>query len=146
MQAFIDYLGSTFFFGIFVLAFITLTWSISSSINRLNTDVIEQKDMVQFVMVLDRDFNRMGYRNASPDFTAGALDSTQIRFYADIDNNGLIDTLHYFLGATTDLSTTSNPNDRIQAWVEATSSRDFPNGKSKRTFYRRKKEMDGDDE
>jgi len=38
--------------------------------------------------------------------------ANEIKFYTDIDNNDFAGSIHYFLGKTTDLSFTTNPNDK----------------------------------
>ena len=51
-----------------------------------------------------KDFHKLGYGTAAPNFMVGNVDSTEIKFFSDIDNNGIVDSVHYFLGDTTDLS------------------------------------------
>ncbi len=36
-----------------------------------------------------------------------------IKFYTDIDNDGTVDSIHYYLGPTSALSGTANPRDRL---------------------------------
>ena len=38
-------------------------------------------------------------------------DSTQIRFYGDVNDDGAVDTLHYYIGTVVDASDTPNPVD-----------------------------------
>ena len=53
--------------------------------------------------------------NLIPDPTKALLyaDTSAIKFYTDIDNDGDVDSIHYYLGPTSELSSTANPRDRM---------------------------------
>ncbi|MDP2362227.1 MAG: hypothetical protein Q8M94_00505, partial [Ignavibacteria bacterium] len=67
--------------------------------------------------VIERDFSLLGYvRDVNQvGFNRNIFsgDSTSISFRSDIDNNGVIDTISYFISDTSALSHTPNPRDMI---------------------------------
>ena len=76
-----------------------------------------QLDLVIAATILERDFNLLGYVNnvnlvgLNQNIFSGT--ETSIRFRSDIDNNGTIDTISYFISDTSALSHTPNPRDMI---------------------------------
>ena len=55
----------------------------------------------------------MGYGVPDPTKVVIRADSNRIEFKADIDRNGVIDTVIYYVGPTSELTITPNPNDRL---------------------------------
>ncbi len=113
MQSIIDSLGSLFFYGTFILSVLTFQSSYNITSAKLRTDIIEQENLVQFAKIVDHDFQKIGFGNSAPHINPGLVDSTQIFFYEDYDNNNAIDSIHYYLSDTTALASTENPHDRI---------------------------------
>jgi hypothetical protein len=74
--------------------------------------------MISVGTVLEHDFRKIGYCKdwtKIPDPTKAILfaDTSSIKFLTDINNNGSVDTLYYYLGPTSELSNTPNPRDRL---------------------------------
>ena len=84
---------------------------------RSNGELRVQENLSSIVELVEYDFRKIGYCAdwlEIPDPTQSILhaDSTAITFLTDIDNNAQLDTMVYFLGPTSDLLETPNPNDR----------------------------------
>ena len=81
-------------------------------------EVIVQKNLVEVVELLEYDFRKIGYcadweQLPDPSRAILSADSNSIDFLTDVDNDGIVDTLHYYLGDTSELSGTPNENDRL---------------------------------
>ncbi len=113
MQFLIDHVSSLLYFAFFLMATIALQHGMTASLNKCRMEIDEQLDMVQTVKILDQDFHKLGYGTSAPNFMVGNVDSMEVKFFSDIDNNGIVDSIHYYLGDVTELSSTDNPNDRI---------------------------------
>ncbi|MBA4405974.1 hypothetical protein C0389_01740 [bacterium] len=87
---------------------------------------IVQQNLVEVVKLIEYDFRKIGYCYDWTKIPNQALaiisaDSNRISFLTDIVNttaandygNGVVDTLRYYLGSTSELSVTPNPNDRL---------------------------------
>jgi hypothetical protein len=70
-----------------------------------------QETTASLMEIIDRDLRRMGSGLASP--AVAILDTFEISFLGDIDENGSIDTVRYYTGAPSEANTTPNPNDVI---------------------------------
>ncbi len=86
--------------------------NVSSVTHQITFDKSSQEAIVSIVEMIDHDFLKIGYMKQAPRFKAGSLDSTQIAWYSDHDNNGSIDSISYYLGDIQTASTTTNPNIR----------------------------------
>lgn len=82
----------------------------TSSLNSLGK--MAQENMTEIASIIDYDFKKIGYL-VDRDSTAilGVTDSS-ISFLADIDQDGVIDTVSYRVGSTSEPTATDNPNDR----------------------------------
>ena len=70
------------------------------------------------VDILERDFRKIGYcadPNNIPDPSKSILSATahSISFIADLDKDGKVDTLEYYVGLPTSLTSTPNPRDML---------------------------------
>ena len=76
-----------------------------------------QRNMTALVGIVEHDFRKIGYcadytKIPEPNRSIRLADSTSIRFWTDVDNDGNVDSIYYFLGPVTELESTPNPNDR----------------------------------
>lgn len=113
----IDVLGSAIIGGLLLMNLLRLNATVVENETHFSHDKSAQIDVVLIATLIDRDFNLMGYCGnhslITSDSTLSYGDSTSIRFYADIDNNGSYDDVYYYLSDTSALSHTPNPRDRI---------------------------------
>ncbi len=110
MSYWLDLAGSYIIGGMVVLMIAMLnTHVVSSSINVTNEN-IAQGNLKAVKDVINSDFYKIGYWLNSQ--SIAQADSDKIKFYSDLDNNGIIDTVYYYPGTTSQLTSTKNPNDK----------------------------------
>ncbi len=116
----LDIIGSVIAGGFLLLILARTNASAIQNTYNNNSDLITQQNLSTVVMLLENDFRKIGYmgdwtKAGQIDPTKAILyaDSTRIKFIGDINNNGIMDTVYYYVGPTSELSGTPNPNDRI---------------------------------
>ena len=92
----------------------TASWSIYSNAGELNC----QTNLTSMSMVLENDFRKIDYcsDNTNIQDPANAIlaaDTTSIKFISDLNKDGKMDTVYYYIGPATELSSTANPRDKI---------------------------------
>ncbi len=113
----LDVLGSMIIGGFLMLIlYRTNSAAVENTYNN-GSDLTVQENLAATVEVLENDFRKIGYCNdwtKIPDPTKAIIyaDSTSIKFLSDVNNDGNVDTMYYYLGSTSGLSNTPNPNDR----------------------------------
>lgn len=113
----IDILGSTIIGGMLMLILFRVQDSAIRNTYNYGGDLIVQQSLVEVVRLLEHDFRKIGFCDdwtQLPDPTQSVLfaDSSSIRFLTDDNKDGVVDTLHYFIGSTTDASVAGTPNPR----------------------------------
>lgn len=120
-QVMIDLIGSIVVFGWLLLMSLRLNTQNQENMQTLNGDLLVQENLVAVTQLLEYDFRKIGFckePNNLVDPTKAILlaDTSRIKFLTDIDRgsgpDGVLDTVLYFLGDTTELSQTPNPRDR----------------------------------
>ncbi len=109
----IEMAGSFLIGGMLLLSILALNASImeTATMNSLGTNA--QENVTVIVSILDYDFRKMGYRVASGTSAITTMTGTTITFLGDVDDNGSVDTVNYYLGPTSEPTSTDNPNDRF---------------------------------
>ena len=110
MAAILDIIGSITLAGLVILMGLQTNTNIVNSNDSYKVDVVVQENLVSLVQTIEYDFRKMGYRVDDPTKVMLRADSTHISFLGDIDDNGVIDTVDWYLGSP--VTTTPNPNDR----------------------------------
>ena len=90
----IDLIGSFIVGGLLLVALLGLVVYFNLNAHSTNFTQIEQQNLTEFGRVVEYDFNKMGYRVTAGD-TIVAVDSTFIRFRADLNNDGAADSVCY---------------------------------------------------
>jgi len=114
----IDILGSTIIGGIIMLTLFRANESAVENAINGGTELTAQQNLSVIVQVLEHDFRRIGYCadwNEIP-FPSQAIiiaDSNTIKFLTDVESDGVVDTMTYYLGPTSELLNTPNPRDRL---------------------------------
>ncbi len=112
----LDIIGSTIIGGFLLLILFRLNASATENTYNYGSSLNAQQSLTLISKVIDYDFSKIGYVNGqAPDYD-GAIklaDSTHFEFYADMNNDGKIDSVSYLLGPASDLSNTPNPSDRM---------------------------------
>ena len=105
----LDILGSMLIGGTLLMIMFRLNNAAVENSYNNSEDLILQENLTNVVGILESDLRRMGY---CQDWSNLPADSSHIKFLADIDNNGSVDTVDYYVGPTSELTQTPNPNDR----------------------------------
>jgi hypothetical protein len=114
----IDILGATVIGGLLLIILLRLNGSVTENNIIYGSDRSLQRSLAETAVVVEKDLRRMGYC-ADPfkltDLMSRVIkaDSSYISFYTDVDNDGNLDSLAYYISDTTALSNTKNPRDRI---------------------------------
>lgn len=117
-SAMIDILGSTIIGSIIFLLLLRINDAATQSTYTYMGDVIVQGNLVATIQIIEHDFRKIGYcSNYSkiPDPSKAILiaDSNRIKFITDLyPHNGVVDTLEYKTGPTSELSETPNTRDK----------------------------------
>jgi hypothetical protein len=82
-----------------------------------NGSVTLQQNMVALVTLLEHDFRQIGYcktfsKIPDPSQSIRKADTSDITFWTDVNNNGNLDSVRWYIGPTSELSSTPNPRDR----------------------------------
>jgi hypothetical protein len=114
----LDLLGSTIVGGILLMTLFRINGTATENNYTGNGELIAQQNLATIVQILETDFRRIGYCadwQKIPDPTQSILevDSSMIKYITDVDADGNVDTVKYFLGPTSELLNTPNPRDRF---------------------------------
>ena len=114
----LDVLGSIIIGGLILLILFRLNASATSNLYNNNSEANVQSAMISVTTVLEDDFRKIGYckdwtQIADPTKSILYADTSSIKFLTDVNNDGIVDTLYYYIGPTSELSNTPNPRDRL---------------------------------
>ncbi len=109
MSDWLDIVGSVVIGGIVILIFANLNLSISTAASENLFSGVVQRGLTSATDLIEYDFYKIGYRSSGDKIEIA--DSNEIKFYSDIDNDGVSDKMHYFVGDAKSFTETSNPND-----------------------------------
>jgi hypothetical protein len=120
----LDILGSTIIGGMLLMILLRMNDAAVQNNYNYSGERIVQQNLVDVVKLLEYDFRKIGYCAnwiAFPNPALGIIqaDSNRIHFLTDLVTSGnpfgdgVLDTLKYYLGPTTELTATPNPNDRL---------------------------------
>ena len=112
-QVMIDLLGSALIGGIIILTMNQLKGRAIDQTGLYSMTRVTQRNLVSVTKIVEYDFRKMGYGVPNPTGAILQADASSITFLGDYNRNGVMDTIKYWLGPTSDLITTPNPNDRI---------------------------------
>ena len=111
MSVNLDLIGSFIIAGTLLLAVLNLNASLVDSSYQNTLDLIAQQNLSALGKLIRYDFCKIGFGVST---TAILLaDSTQITFQTDIDRDGDVDTLRYYISEPTAAASTLNPEDRL---------------------------------
>lgn len=78
-----------------------------------NGNMLVQELLIGTAQLVESEFRNMGFNVPDNELVVVQADSMQIRFRYDVDRDGTVDTVHYWEGDTSELSTTENEMDRL---------------------------------
>jgi len=114
----LDILGSIIIGGLLMLILFRLTDGAAENTYNYSQDLIVQENLTTVVEILESDLRQAGYcknwtKSRAPNPAILAADTSSIKFLVDLQNTGTMDTVKYYLGPTSELTNTTNPNDRL---------------------------------
>jgi len=111
MSVMLDLIGSVVIAGFVILMGLRLNQTISGSADASMAGLNVQESMAEIVRNIESDFRKAGYNVPDPTQTIVLADTSHIKFLADMDRNGKIDTVEWYAGPP--LTTLPNPNVRV---------------------------------
>lgn len=114
----IDILGAMIIGGLLLIILLRLNGTVTEHFFITGSDRNLQRSLAETAILIEKDFRKMGYC-ADPYKITETLnivqvaDSDFISFYTDVDRDGNLDIMTYFLSDTNALAATVNPRDRI---------------------------------
>jgi hypothetical protein len=111
MSVMLDLIGSVVIAAFVILMGLRLNETISGSADSSMASLNVQESMAEIVRNLESDFRKVGYNVPDPTKSIVLADTAHIKFCADMDRNGVIDTVEWFAGPP--LTTLPNPNVRV---------------------------------
>jgi hypothetical protein len=112
MGTFLDIAGSVIIAGLLLLAVLNSYMNVNQYALMSTMDLTVQGNLSEWLQIVQHDFRKIGYRISNPAWAIQNCDSSSISFVSDIDNNGTIDSISYYLGPASQVTGTENPRDR----------------------------------
>jgi len=114
----LDILGSTIVGGMLLMILLRLNNAAVQNTYVYGGDLITQQDLVAVVDLIEYDFRKIGYckdwkKIPDPSKSIIAATDSSITYLTDDNNDGVVDTMHYYTGPVSELSQTPNPRDRL---------------------------------
>lgn len=114
----IDILGATLIGGMLLLILLRLHEANTQNVFTYGSELMVQQNLVSTVELIEHDFRKIGYCQdwkKIPDPTRSIIlaDTHRISFLTDVNNDGNVDTMRYYLGLPSELTVTPNPRDRM---------------------------------
>jgi hypothetical protein len=129
-QTILDLIASTMVFSTLLLISMRLNYGTSETLQDYRGDLIVQENLVAVTQLIEYDFRKIGYckdynKIPLPTSAIRYADTSKIKFWTDFavstsntSGDGNLDSLTYYVGSTSELAATPNPNDRLLYRVE----------------------------
>ena len=114
----LDILGSIIIGGILMLIAWRLSEAATEKTYNNSGELSMQQNLATVAQIIEHDFRKIGFcdnYNKIPDPSKAITyaDTSSLKFLTDIDSDGNVDSIFYYLGPTSELLSTPNPRDRI---------------------------------
>ena len=110
MSVMLDLIGSIVISSYVILMGLQLNANIAGSSDATKANLNVQESLVDIVRSIESDFRKIGYNVADPKTSIAIMQSNHLRFRGDIDNDGAVDSVDWYVGAPL----TTLPNDSIR--------------------------------
>ncbi|MFA6456291.1 MAG: hypothetical protein WCW40_05660 [Bacteroidota bacterium] len=128
-QTILDLIASSLVFGSLMLIALRLNGGTMENVQAFREDILVQQNLVAVSELLEYDFRKIAYCKdytviASPTEAIRFADTSKIIFWTDFSTvshpygDGVLDSMTYYVGPTSELSVTPNPYDRLLYRVE----------------------------
>jgi hypothetical protein len=112
MWSLLDIIGASALGGVVILLVISLNLQMNSLSTEIILNNLSQSNTSVTTEIVKYDFYKIGYKVSGDKISLA--DSTEIKFFSDIDDNNTIDTVYYrFSSTNVDSGLTKNPNKRL---------------------------------
>jgi len=111
MTEILDIIGSIIIVGIAMLIVANINFSVNASATENVYSNVMHYNITATAQQFEHDFYKIGFRVKGQKIENA--DSSKIKFYSDMNDDGNIDSVVYYIGDTAELDSTPNPNDRI---------------------------------
>lgn len=113
MGVIIEIITSAVVFGILLLAIMFIVINLNEVTFEKTYALNMETNIVTLARLIEHDFVKIGYRSAKPSIIKA--EPNAITFTSDLENNGIIRVVKYYLGSALDtvVSETKNPHDKI---------------------------------
>jgi len=114
----LDILGSVVIGGILMLSIANVNENSTENLYKGTGNLVAQTNLATIVQILENDFRKIGYcadwqQIPTPTEAILFADSTSIRYLTDVQSDGVVDTMFYYIDYATDIPETPNPRDRF---------------------------------
>ena len=114
----LDIIGSVIIGGILLTTLFRMSDKATERTYNQTGDLTIQQNIATVARILEYDFRKIGYCEdwrKIPDPTKAILmaDKDKMKFLTDVERNGTLDSIYYYLGPTSELIYTANPRDRF---------------------------------
>jgi hypothetical protein len=113
LSTLIDVIGSSIIGGFLLLLLFNVFDTTNEYFISHGDDLIVQQNLTSVAGILEWDLRKMGFMVPESELSILKADSTDLKFKGDIDKNFVVDTVEFYLGPTSDLLVTQNPDDRF---------------------------------
>lgn len=112
----LDIIGSFIVAGLLFLMGLRLNAAANETTATYNDNLTLQRNVTTLVGLLDQDFRRIGYcknwrKIPDPSKAIRIAEANKLRFWTDVNNDGILDSVTYYLGSPSELTDTPNPRD-----------------------------------
>ncbi len=114
----LDIMGSMIIGGILMITLFRVSDRATERTYNNSGDLTNQQNIAAVVRTLEYDFRKIGYcadwtQIPNPSKSIIFAKSDGIKFLTDVDRDGKVDTMYYYIGPTSELIYTANPRDRF---------------------------------
>ena len=111
MSVMLDLIGSLVIASFVILMGLRLNATITGSADASMASLNVQESMAEIVRTIEYDFRKIGFEVPDPKTSIALADTAHIKFYANMDRAGGMDSVEWFVGPP--LTTLPNPKVRV---------------------------------
>jgi type II secretory pathway component PulJ len=113
----LDIIGSTLIGGMLLLIMFRLNDAAAENTYNNSGELTSQQNIATIVQILETDFRKIGFcakweKIPFPAKSIVMADSNKIKFLTDVESDGTVDTMYYYVGSPNEILSTPNPKDR----------------------------------
>src|SRR5512139_1403509 len=108
MSALLDIIGSLLFGGTILMIILTANEIAAETQATHSGDMLVQELLTNTAQLVEGELRNMGFGVPEREQTIMRAEESRIHFLSDIDRDGVVDTVKYSVGDTTELADTQN--------------------------------------